>query len=222
MSDERLLAAAERLQAHYGRLDLDEYRGTWAGLTRFILERLISKPKFAKAWPEISTGWLMSVDEVARGSRAELLEYLKPHGGSATTVALLHRLAVWWQRKLDAGCSPLEPEQSNRETDWAELSAHDSIWITRVFCVIGGLQRFPVTRAAWRVACRHRWLAWHDDPCEAPAFFEQGTADSSFELGQLAEWLIRVGDDYCGPTPKCSGCPLQPLLGPNGICEPED
>lgn len=220
MSDERLLAAAERLQSHYGRLDLDVYRTGWGGLVRFVLERLISKAKFAKAWPELAAGWLMSVEEVAGGSRAELMELLKPHGGSATTVALLHRLAVWWQRQVDAGQIPLDSTQSNLEADWTELSSHDSIWITRIFCVIGGLTKFPLTRATWRVACRHRWLSWYDDPGEAPAFFEQGAKDTSIELRQLAEWLIRVGDDHCGPTPKCTGCPLEPLLGSQGICEP--
>ncbi|MES2791779.1 MAG: hypothetical protein V4719_19320 [Planctomycetota bacterium] len=222
MADERLLAAADLLQTHYGRLDMDTYRDGWGGLVKFTLERQISKAKFPKAWPEIEASWIMAVEEVARGTRSELLDFLQSHGGNVTSVAVLHRMAVWWQQQLDQGLTPFDTANSSLESAWSELSAHDRIWITRLFCVIGGLEKYPLTRASWRVACRHRWLSWYDESEEIPTFFEQGLRDSSVELGQFAEWLIRVGDDYCGPKPKCALCPLQPLLGPNGVCEPEE
>ena len=221
MANERLLEAGELLQTHYGRLDFDNYR-EWPGLVQFLLERILSRSKFAKAWPEIADSWLMSVDDVARGTRSELLELLQPHGGNASTIALLHRLAVWWQRQVDQGEAPFETGSLHLETAWEELSRQDAVLITRLFSVMGGLRKMPVNRGVWRVACRHRWLSWHDDPAEVPGYFEQGVADSAIEVGQLGEWLIQVGDDYCGPKPKCAGCPLEPLLGESGVCEPEE
>ena len=222
MADERLLAAADLLQTHYGRLDLDTYRDGWQGLVRFVLEREISPKKFAQAWPGIEASWVLSVEEVARGTRGERLEFLQPHGGNATCVSILHRMAGWWQQRLDQGESPFDATSSQLESAWSKLAKQDRIGITRLFCTIGGLQKYPLTRASWRVACRHRWLSWYDDSEEIPEFFEQGLRDSHIELGQFAEWLIRVGDDYCGPKPKCAQCPLQPLLGPDGICEPDE
>lgn len=222
MADERLLAAADLLQTHYGRLNLETYRDGWAGLVRFTLERQLSAAKFAKSWPEIEASWVLSVEEVARGTRGELLEFLQPFGGNATAVAVLHRLAVWWQQQIERGLTPFDSDNSNLEASWSELSQHDRIGITRLFCVIGGLQKYPLTRASWRVACRHRWLSWYDDSDEIPEFFEQGLRETPIELGQFAEWLIQVGDDYCGPKPKCAACPLQPLLGLRGICEPDE
>ena len=222
MTDEHLLAAAELLQSHYGHLDLESYRDGWSGLVRFTLERQLSQAKFAKTWPEIEGSWVLSVEDVARGTRSELLEFLKGHGGTATSVSVLHRVAVWWQRQVERGQTPFEAEDSRLDAAWFKLSAQDQVWITRIFCVIGGLQRYPLTRASWRVACRHRWLSWSDDSNEISEFFEQGLRDSPIELGQFAEWLIRIGDDYCRPTPQCAECPLRPLLGPSGICEPEE
>ena len=221
MPNERLLVAAKLLQGHYSQVDLLAYRSGWAGLARFVLERMLSRKKFTAAWPELEPSWLLSVPEVSQANRSALFELLNPHGVSATNVALLHRLACWWQGQLDSGVSPWDSSRSSLEAQWEDLSAHDPIWITRIFCVIGGLQKFPLTRANWRVACRHNWISWHDEPSEAPTFFESGSNDSSYELGRLAEWLIQVGDDYCSPKPKCAGCPLEPLLGPNGPCEPE-
>ncbi len=224
MSDERLLAAADLLQSHYGRLDLATCRDGWPGLVRFVLEREISQTKFTRAWPEIEASWVLSVEEVAGGTRGELLEFLKPLGGNATCVSVLHRMAGWWQQQLDQGQekTPFDAPTSHLEFAWSKLATQDRIWITRLFCTLGGLQKYPLTRASWRVACRHRWLSWHDDSEEIPEFFEQALSDSHIELGQFAEWMIQVGDDYCGPKPKCAACPLQPLLGPDGICEPDE
>ncbi len=222
MADERLLAAGSLLQKHYGKIDLDSYRCGWEGLVRFVLERILSAKKFAQAWTDLRESWLLTVADVAQAQRSDLVELLQPHGVSMTNIAFVHRLARWWQQQLDAGLSPLESSRSSLEAQWEALSAHDPIWITRIFCVIGGINKFPMTRANWRVACRHQWISWHDDPSEASTCFESGVADSPVELGQLAEWMIRVGDDFCGPKPKCAGCPLESLLGPNGPCEPDE
>lgn len=222
MSDERLQSAAAMLQKHYGRSDLATYRTGWEGMVRFLCERILSVKRFTKAWPDLEASWLLSAAEVADAQRSALFELLEPHGVSATNVALIHRLAKWWQQQLESGVTPFEPSGFGLEAQWEELSAHDPIWITRIFCVVGGMRKFPLTRANWRVACRHGWISWYDDPSEAPGFFESGTGEHPDELSQLAEWLIRVGDDFCGPKPKCAGCPLEPLLGSNGPCEPDD
>jgi endonuclease III len=222
MADDRLLAAAELLQQHYGNLDLDTYRDGWRGLVQFVLERQLSRAKFAKAWREIETSWILSAEDVARSTRAELLEFLQPLGGQAATVALMHRLSLWWQVQAARRESPFDASSYELEAAWMELSQHDRTLMTRVFCTLGGLQKFPLTRPGWRVACRHRWLSWYDESDEIPEFFEQGLRDGPVDLGQFAEWLILVGDDFCGPKPKCATCPLAPLLGPEGICEPEE
>ncbi len=221
MADERLISAARLLEQHYCRTDLEAYRSGWGGLVRFVLERTLSAKKFTKSWPDLDESWLLSAAEVAQSQRSDLLEFLEPHGISVTTVAMLHRLARWWQHEIDAGRTPFESGHWSLESQWEELSTHDPIWITRIFCVIGGLKKYPLTRATWRVACRHSWTSWHDDPSEAPEFFESGATDGTYELGQLAEWFTQVGDDYCGPKPKCVECPLVSLLGPNGPCEPD-
>lgn len=222
MADERILAAANLLERQYGRTDLESYRAGWRGLVRFVLERAMSSKKFARSWKDLEESWLMSVTEVAQSTRSDLLELLDSYGVSQSTVALLHRLAVWWQAQVDAGQTPFESSGVSLDAQWEGLATHDPIWITRIFCVIGGLRKFPVTRGSWRVACRHGWLSWHDDPSEVPDFFASSADGTPFELGQLAEWLIRVGEEYCGPKAKCAGCPLDSLLGPHGPCEPDE
>lgn len=221
MTDERVLTAAQLLERRYGRLDLEAFRSGWEGLVRFVLERALSPKKLDKARSALADSWLFAVDEVAQSTRSDLLELVESHGISSEIVALLHRLAIWWQRELDEGRTPLQPNSAGLEEQWEELSARDRNWITRIFCVIGGLNKFPLSRGIWRVACRHGWLSWHDAAEEVSGFYESAAADQPYEPGQLAEWFLQLGDDYCGPKPKCVGCPLESLLGPNGPSEPE-
>lgn len=222
MSDERFNTAAVQLQQYYGRIDTGTYRSGWEGTLRFLLERMLNAKKFQRAWPELKDSWLNSPLSVAQAPRADLFELLEPYGVSAANVALLHRLARWWHAQEESGATPFSTSPVTLESQWEELSTQDRVWITRLFCVVGGLNRFPVTRAVWRVACRHKWQSWHDDPSETPALFESGNGDRRYDQAEFAEWMIRVGEDFCGPKPKCATCPLQSLLDPDGPCDPDD
>lgn len=227
---DELTQAADLLQQHYGRLDLDGYRSDWVGCVRYILERQWSPKKFAKSWPELAETWLVDVDEVARVRREELWDLLQSHSGSASLVAFLHKLAKWWDGQVTAGHDPLEsefarfePESEDPSTEWQrEVFRQDRSLAARLACVIFGSTQFPVTRGIWRAACRHNWISWHDDPADTPGHFEQGLARNQIDFAQFAEWMILLGDDFCGPKPKCLGCPLLPLLGPEGPCEPDE
>lgn len=235
MSLDEMTHAIDLLERHYGRLDLEDYRSSWASCVRFILERQMSVSKFAKAWPELTESWLCDVQEVARVRREELWELLQTQGISASLVAFLHKLAKWWQDQIEQGHDPLESDFVRVEVDSDESDAimSQSEWHREVFrqdrtlagrvaCVIFGARQFPMTRGVWRVSCRHQWTSWHDDAGDASSFFEQFLAHSPVDFAQFAEWMILVSADFCGAKPKCQTCPLQPLLGPGGPCEPEE
>jgi hypothetical protein len=230
MSDGDFLRAIELLERHYGRLDLDACRLNWAGSVRFVLERQWSATKFAKIWPELSETWLVDVEEVARCRREELWEFLQNHECNASLVAFLHKLAIWWQAEVEQGRDPLDStfqatdaDSEEAATEWQKLVVRqDRSLATRLACVIFGARQFPITRGIWRVACRHEWISWHDDPADAPGFFEAQLARVPIDFAQVSEWLIQVAEDYCGGKSKCPTCPLLPLLGPNGPCEFEE
>lgn len=221
--------AAELLEKHYGRIDLDACRADWLGCVRFLLEREWSAAKLAKSWPELSESWLIDVDEVARSRREELWEFLQGQGFSASLVAFVHKLAIWWHRETEQGRDPLRSTfvTANDDPDepasaWQkEVVRQDRGLAARLACVVFGARQFPMSRGIWRVGCRHQWISWHDDPAEAPDFFEHAISRLPVDFAQGAEWLIQLGEDFCTPKPKCVSCPLLPLLGPNGPCEPE-
>lgn len=222
MADERMLDMVRLLEQRYGRTDWDQYRSSWSGLVQFVLERAVSGKKFPKAWAALEESWLLSAEDVAQASKSDLFELVEPYGISAEIVALLHRLAIWWQREIDAGCTPFQGSRSELESQWEELSIRDANWITRIFCGLGGLNKFPMSRGIWRIACRHGWLSWHDEPDELSSFYGQLAINQGLEPGQLAEWIIQTGDDYCKARAKCVGCPLESILGPSGPCEPPE
>ena len=66
---------------------------------------------------------------------------------------------------------------------------------------------------------RHDWLA-------APAKYDQmqqlfeDHLDMDVELfNEYHALIVRLGVEYCKPTPKCDECPLRHRLPPGGPCE---
>ncbi|MDB5388404.1 MAG: nth 3 [Planctomycetaceae bacterium] len=232
MDEADFRSAIDLLERHYGRIDLDVYRCNWQGCVRFVLERQLSRTKFTQAWTELGESWLCDVQEVARCRREELWEFLQQYDCSASLVAFLHKLAVWWQEQIDLGQDPLEsidPTQFRPDSDddtppstWSkDVARQDRSLANRVACVVFRSQHLPLTRGIWRIACRHQWTSWHDDPSETAEFFEQRLRSPAIDFAQLSEWLIQVGEDFCRTKPKCATCPLLSILGPDGPCELE-
>jgi len=233
MSQDELTRAVDLLERHYGRLGLEEYRSGWPGCLRYILERQLSKSKFIKAWPELEDSWLNNVQELAQARREELWDFLQQFGVSASLMAFLHKLAKWWINQVAQGRDPLETEFvrvdseefdiATSRTEWQrEVMRQDRTLAARLACVVFASRQFPATRAVWRVACRHQWVSWQDDPLETAGLFEQFLARSQVDFAQFAEWMIQVGEEFCGAKPKCLTCPLQSVLSPSGPCEPDD
>lgn len=232
MNDGDFQTAISLLERHYGRIDVDAYRQDWRSCVRFILERQWPPTKFAKIYPDLQDTWLNDVADVAACRREELWEFLQLHGCSATLVAFLHKLAQWWQNQIDQGRDPLESPASEFQRSDCDTDSPASTWqrvvarqdrglAARLACVVFGSRQFPITRGIWRVACRHSWMAWHDDPTDATGYFDVELAKTPASFAQATEWLTRVGEDFCGAKPKCESCPLMPLLGTSGPCEPD-
>lgn len=212
---------AERLDAEYGRRNWDQYRNGWPGLLLFILERSMARGKFSSNWAAISDSWLTTSSDVASAKRGEIEELLKPLGASASTIALLHKVAIWFhetqpdERDLSRVVLDELPESE------PQLVAVGPAWTLRILSGVFGLRLVALTSGGWRVGARHRWFDWDEVPEQAMETCMVLADQFSVDPAQVTEWLTELGADYCGSTPKCSGCPLEPFLGPSGPCEPE-
>ncbi len=78
-----------------------------------------------------------------------------------------------------------------------------------------GHPSFVVDLYTYRVLTRHGWIeedAGYDD---MKGLFERGLTRDVDLFSDYHAQLVAVGNHFCRKTPKCEGCPLEPLL-PNG------
>jgi endonuclease III len=154
----------------------------------------------------------------------ELAALLEAEQRSGSRAAPLRKLAQWWQSQIEhraeahAGRRFLDEEAVNQLRRISGISQELSDRI-RLFAL--GEPVVPVGRAALRVGCRHAWCELDCDSEEWQAWFRNWADVAGVELWQLVHWIDEVGSQWCGPQPRCEGCPLAEFLPPGGPREPE-
>ena len=71
---------------------------------------------------------------------------------------------------------------------------------------------FVIDAYTKRVAVRHRWLAPDCSYEELQQFFESNLPREAPLYNDFHAQFVLLGKDYCRPTPRCEGCPLEHLL----------
>ena len=72
-----------------------------------------------------------------------------------------------------------------------------------------------------RVFARHGWISYDADYHQLQEHLTSELPEDVQIYNELHALFVKVGKDYCRPTPRCDGCPLQELLPANGIVEAE-
>ena len=83
----------------------------------------------------------------------------------------------------------------------------------------GGLPAFVVDTYTARVMKRHGWIEPEADYHALQEHFVGGLAQDVSLFNEFHALLVKVGHLHCRPTPRCDGCPLQPLLPECGVVE---
>jgi endonuclease-3 related protein len=85
----------------------------------------------------------------------------------------------------------------------------------------GGMPTFVVDTYTHRVLARHGWIGYEADYHDIKDHFESALPADAKLYNEYHALLVRVGKEFCRRTePRCTECPLAPLLPPQGIVEP--
>lgn len=225
---------AESLRRHYGAAPDVGPRYTWRTLATVVLDgaRAIQVRNQARKrleWPGEEAG------DIALLSVESLAEQLRDAGHSAKHASVLIALAHWWCREPMRVAEQAAAWEKPIDLLRGELRQIRGVSLTladRILLFVGGLPVFPVDRAAMRIFCRHGWLdptaeydEWQSFACSPGNVCSPGfswspnptpTLPPPSPLAELSHHLTRLGRDHCGPTAKCTGCPLEPLLPTGG------
>jgi len=83
----------------------------------------------------------------------------------------------------------------------------------------GGHAVFVVDAYARRVLGRHRWFDPGAGYEEIRAFLEGSLPRDPLLYNRFHAEIVTVGKEHCRPSPRCEGCPLEPML-PAGYPRP--
>ncbi len=79
---------------------------------------------------------------------------------------------------------------------------------------------FVVDAYTARVVKRHGWLDMEAEYHALQAQFHEALPEDVPMFNEYHALIVRVGKEFCRPTPRCDGCPLESLLASQGPCVP--
>lgn len=83
----------------------------------------------------------------------------------------------------------------------------------------GDKPTFVIDAYTARIAKRHGWIEPGADYDALKTFFESQVEQSVPLFNEYHALIVRVGKEFCKPTPKCENCPLQSMLPEAGVID---
>jgi endonuclease III related protein len=219
--------AFELLSRHYGEPPRPVGDSLWERLIGGLLAQQATPERAERALGNLREAGIRDAKSLADADVDELMELIAPAGAAKTKAGRLRNVArhlMAWAEREGAGA------------DVEALAQLDTPSLRELLAAVNGISRatadgtvldvferpvFPAERAAHRVLKRHGWLDFDADDEMLGGEVESGLDREADRLRRFHVWLGQVGRDYCGQTPRCDGCPLQPLLPASGPLEPE-
>ena len=214
----RLAAADAPLRAAYGTPETFEASSSWT----LFLRVLLVGPAASSVEIPLDSPPFMTPATLATMTAGQLVEQLAgiPRGPQKAT--LLRSVSEWWLSEFGDECSP---EWSRGVEFYREslraIRGLGPATVDELLLFVARLPVFPLDRGTVRVAIRHGWLDLPLEDEEAQSFFVSGLRESEIDPRSFSQLLTRVAATHCGREPKGDGCPLQPLLPPNGPLNPD-
>lgn len=186
----------------------DSSPGDWSELLKLVV-----LGKGDKSPETLADSELSHPQQVAAARLTQISAWLEAAGRQPKPAKTLLELAKWWMEH-----SGLPFEDRGTETVRAELRSMPGInaeLADRLLLFVGQHPAFPIDRATIRIACRHGWAEPEADYEDWQATFMR-TWETTTNLQRVSLGFTEIGRKHCGPQPRCTGCPLEPLLPPGG------
>jgi endonuclease-3 related protein len=85
----------------------------------------------------------------------------------------------------------------------------------------GQMPSFVVDTYTYRILARHGWIGFEAGYYEIKDYFESELPADVPLYNEFHALLVRTGNEYCRPQPRCTACPLRELLPRGGPLAPE-
>lgn len=215
----RLETANQLLVAAYGIPNGPDLRGDW----RSFLHVLLVGPNSHQGIDDVLESPELAGPRVTSETGAhQLVDVLSGIPRGPQKASLLRTVANWWLTTFGDEASPewTEGRDVYRES-LRKIRGLGPSTVDELLMFVGNQNLFPIDRGTLRVAVRHGWLDLPIEDEEAQDFFVRGLRDAQIDRLSFSRLISRVAEEHCGRVPKCSTCPLQSILPPNGPIDPD-
>lgn len=190
----------------------------WPGETQFeiitgaILTQNTSWANVEKAIANLKSADLLAPERLNHISTTELAELIRPAGYYNIKTKRLKNFLAWLFENYDGRLENLE--KLDTEQLRAELLAVKGIGretADSILLYAFGRAVFVVDAYTARVAVRHRLAEPEADYEQLRELFQSNLPQDVQLFNEYHALLVRLGKEFCRPSAKCAGCPLEKL-----------
>ncbi len=190
----------------------------WPGETRFeiivgaVLTQNTSWANVAKAIANLKGARCLEPDKLHAMDRAEMERLIRPAGYFRLKAKRLRNFTQWLFDAYEGSLDALDAIETHRLRE--ELLGISGIGPeTADSILLYALDRpvFVVDAYTARIAVRHGLIEPDIDYTQLQYLFESNLEPDVQLFNEFHALLVRVGKDFCKPTPRCDACPLNSL-----------
>jgi endonuclease-3 related protein len=217
-----LQEAYELLYAHYGP------QGWWPGqsplevMVGAVLVQNTSWANVERALESLRDAGALDICALSDLPLEELAELIRPAGYYRLKARRLANLVQYVCRRYDGSLEAMfSTGVSTLREELLALNGIGPETADAILLYAGQLPAFVVDAYTHRVLARHGWVDFDSDYHSIQDYCQSSLPAEVPLYNELHALLVRVGKDHCRKQqPLCNGCPLAPLLPPNGPLEP--
>lgn len=212
-----LRQAYDRLWERYGPQHWWPAEAPLEVIVGAVLTQNTSWVNVERALTRLREADVLSLERLNRLSRAELEELIQPAGSYRVKAHRLRNLldAIAGFQDGDLSAFLAQPKDELR----LALLAVNGIGPETADAIVlyaAGQPTFVVDAYTARVAKRHGWMDMDADYEAIQARFQDELPEDVALFNEYHALLVRVGKEYCRPSPRCEACPLADLLPATG------
>lgn len=172
----------------------------------------------ARAIANLRTARVLSVAGLRRIPEARLATLIRPSGYFRQKAMKLKAIVAYLDGRHRGGVAAMRRVEAAPLRDEL-LAVHGVGPETADSILLYALEKpvFVVDTYTRRVLERHRMIPRGLSYEEIRGFLESRLPQDVPLWNDFHAQLVAVGHHHCAPTPRCAGCPLEPLIPPRGI-----
>lgn len=173
-----------------------------------------------KAIDNLRDAGLLQFDSLNAVSVEELAELIRPAGYYRQKAKRLRNLLDFITEAYQGSITEMVScEKATLREQLLQVNGIGPETADSILLYAANLPSFVVDAYTVRIFTRHGWVEPEADYPDLQAYFE-GCLETDVQLfNEFHALIVRVGKEFCKPTPKCEKCPLHDMLPKGGPIE---